>query len=361
MALTLGNSSAMLSSSKILSPDGMTQPTLKLSHSQIVLKQKLQFLQDKKRADLISYDDDLVRHENHALKHDLRVVKSIKTIKPKQEEKKPMRRGMTKGAHSVSQHQIQADPFDLMMGTHPAHPGSHHLGASMHQHQHQSSALPEIRRKGTYYHRKFLEDVRPRDYKVYLNSLKSLHQYRADETENKKLKQKLFREKMRLQNHIFQQHSKAAWGKVQQLAELQKAKSMEPKKTTEVKPAPTEVKKPIEKPGNPQAPAMPQGGVSLPGNTSNLPGAPGNTAGAGGLPAGTGLPGKPAVPANPMQGGASVPANPMQGGASQPANPAKPATNPATTNPTATNPAQSGTGAQKPAGGKSPGEAAPKK
>lgn len=270
----------------------MSQPTLKLSHSQMVLKQKLQFLQDKRRADLISYDDDLVRHENQGLKQDLRVVKSIKTIKKKEPVKRTIRRGLSKGAISASQHQLQADPFELMMGA------SHNpLAASQHNsmigHHHQASNLPEIKRKGTYYHRKFLEDVRPRDYKVYLNSLKTLQQYRVDETENKKLKDKLFREKMRLQNHIFQQHSKAAWGKVDQLSQLEKAKSMEPKKTTIVKPAQPsqpEPKKPIEKPANPQAPGAPQGVTGTAGAGGMNPGAPaqpGTTQGQPGKPATT--------------------------------------------------------------------------
>jgi hypothetical protein len=192
----------------------------------------VQRLNDLQKRSLIDYDNYLVKDENGKLKQELQVRRRIKQIEA---QMKSASKSKLKGsrlfktevpdAFLAKSASMSSGVFQSQMNS-SQHQKSALLGAKTTNELHASSmlqepqgteSLPEIRRKGTSYHRKFLKEVRSRDYKTYLNSLHAVKDYRQSEMENAKLKQRLLRTKMSHQITEFKNKSKQAWQKVEVL------------------------------------------------------------------------------------------------------------------------------------------------
>ena len=169
-------------------------------------------LRDQEKLQQIQYDGNLAKIENHVLKSELKHLQADRMraqliqqlSKSKSMTSKVMAQSMSQSmlnsqlSTGINQSQLRANhsPQPSMTETNPA------------------DSLPIIRRKGTAHHRRFVNEVRPRDYGLYLNSLHTLKDYRTAESENKHIKQKLFKEKYRQQMAGYRMFSQAAWQRV---------------------------------------------------------------------------------------------------------------------------------------------------
>lgn len=174
-------------------------------------------LRDQERLGQIRYDDGLVKHENLSLKSEL---KHLKADRMRQQLIQRLQKSKSLSNKSMAQ--------SLAQSMHQSHMASvvstsqireHHSPQPMGYSQ-PTDSLPIIRRKGTGYHKRFVNEVRPRDYGLYLNSLNTLKDYRHAEQENKHIKGQLFREKFRHQMGEYRFFSQAAWQRVDELAKV---------------------------------------------------------------------------------------------------------------------------------------------
>ncbi len=215
---------------------------VKLSAAERIAKERQ--LRDQERLQQIRYDDNLVKVENQVLKYELKAMKAermrAQLIQRLTKSKSLSNKAM---AHSLVQ---SSDPFQMEGAVSPSHSLFHRSTQASPMEAGQFESLPMIKRKGTSHHRRFVNEVRPRDYGLYLDSLNTLKDYRHAEYENKHIKNKLFKEKYRQQMGEYRMLSEAAWTK---MTELNNRST--PKFSTEQKPAEKKGEKQQEgKPGD---------------------------------------------------------------------------------------------------------------
>lgn len=196
-------------------------------------KQEMAYrLNDLQKRKLIDYDCYLVKDENAKLKEELQMRRRLRQFEL---QMKSISKSKLKGSGLFKTEvpdAFLAKSASMKSGVlHSQLAGKEQMqksghGASTIEELHASSVLPEangseslpaIRRKGTSYHRKFLNEVRSRSYKTYLTSLHAVKEYKQGEIENSKLKQRLLKTKMTHQMSEFKNLSKQAWKKVDEL------------------------------------------------------------------------------------------------------------------------------------------------
>ena len=221
-------------------------PKSKITATEKLAREKA--LKYKERLQRIHYDDNLTKQENHTLKSELKYLQGERMreqlMQRLSKSKSHSNAAMVHSLSSKSMHQYDQEKVhsNSSLPKHN-HPQNSWMESSIHD------SLPIIKRKGTGYHRRFVNEVRPRDYGLYLNSLNTLKDYRAAETENKQIKKHLFREKYRQQMGEYKMFSQAAWQKMDELSKrkMTEAKQVEKKpvdqKSGEVK---KEEKKPVD-------------------------------------------------------------------------------------------------------------------
>ena len=198
-------------------------------------------IRDQERLQKIRYDDSLVKMENQVLKYELKTIKADriraqlmeKLTKSKSLSNKTMTQSVTQSMASFQMESVMSPTNSQNIRTFPQ--------GLMQSSQFES--LPIIKRKGTSHHRRFVNEVRPRDYGLYLDSLSTLKDYRHAEHENRLIKEKLFQEKYRQQMGEYRMLSQAAWTKVTELNQ-----KPIPKVSAELNPG----EKKIEKTQNPK-------------------------------------------------------------------------------------------------------------
>lgn len=196
-------------------------------------KQEMAFrLNDLQKRKLIDYDCYLVKDENAKLKEELQMRRRLRQFELQMKSISKSKLKSSGLFKTEVPEAFLAKSASMKSGVlHSQLAGKEHMqkgghGASTIDELHASSVLPEangseslpaIRRKGTSYHRKFLNEVRSRSYKTYLASLHAVKEYKQGEIENSKLKQRLLKTKMSHQISEFKNLSKQAWKKVDEL------------------------------------------------------------------------------------------------------------------------------------------------
>lgn len=182
---------------------------------------KLQMLKDQERLNSIHYDDNLAKMENAHLKEELKYLRGIKRH---QQLLQKFGNSKPKQIHKSMSHSMMNSKLH----------NSSHLGASNLSRHHSpemvppamplgrmetmaSETLPIIKRKGTGYHKRFVQEVRPRDYNLYLNSLNAMKEYRHAEYQNKHIKDQIFKEKYGMKMKDYRSDSKVFWQHIKEL------------------------------------------------------------------------------------------------------------------------------------------------
>ena len=192
----------------------------------------VQRLNDLQKRSLIDYDNYLVKDENMKLKEELQMRRRLRQLEA---QMKSASKSKLKGSSlfktevpeaflaksasmksGIFQSQLSGSQQQKSTLLSASSTGELHASSVLLEPQGNDS-LPAIRRKGTSYHRKFLKEVRSRDYKTYLESLHAVKDYKQSEVENAKLKQRVMRTKMSHQISEFKNHSKQAWQTVESL------------------------------------------------------------------------------------------------------------------------------------------------
>lgn len=207
---------------------------------------KLQELRDKERLNLIHYDETVAKVENQNLKYEL---KNLQAIRRHEQMSKQLAKSKSMRHMAISQSMIQQKnqagaAVDLQRSHSPQNMPLMYESNVGHL-----DSLPAIKRKGTGYHKRFVKEVRPRDYGLYLNSLNAVKEYRQIENQNKNIKDQLFRERYRQSMNQFKQDSKYTWDRLNKLDYVSQAKCIDPgheklEKSKKVSTVPVQVKKP---------------------------------------------------------------------------------------------------------------------
>lgn len=214
------------------------KPKGKLTLSRAERQAVEQRLRDLQKVRMIDYDNSLVKVENSQLKMELqerRRMKMLEKLAKSKAKSKSKQNSLFKSelppamARNAS---MQSGLFSSQATMHSSGlfaaestlnrsgvlaPGSNAHTSSILYEQPATESLPVIKRKGTSYHKRFLNEVRPRDYKVYLSSLRAVNDYRQEETLNSHLKKRLQRVKMQNLMVDFKKYSKDSWKQVDQI------------------------------------------------------------------------------------------------------------------------------------------------
>lgn len=223
-----------------------TAPKKKLPAAQRIAK--LQALRDQERLNLIYYDDTLAKEENYSLKSEL---KHLQALRREEQMSKSLAKSKSWRPQALSQSMSQYRNQDGPAAELKRSGSPQNNPAFFDSRNSQPENFPIVKRKGTGYHKRFVREVKPRDYGLYLNSLNAMKEYRSAEYENKHIKEKLFREKYKICMNQFKQNSKHSWQRVMELQHVQPKPCNDPAhakdEKTKKEPVKTEEKKPEEK------------------------------------------------------------------------------------------------------------------
>ena len=191
-------------------------------------------ISDQQKLNMIHYDDTIVREENNILKSQIKEIKERRKLEHgllMQSKSLPHINPNLSGVHSPSNQsptnsKHNSSPQGSSFFNSNYAPAASMTSSQVHpaaQDHHQQSSLPQIKRKPTSYHRKFVNEVRNRDYHTYLDSLHAVNNYKGHISQHQNLKQKLFREKYQQNMSEYKQYSRAYWDLVGQLDSKEKA------------------------------------------------------------------------------------------------------------------------------------------
>lgn len=179
----------------------------------------------------IQYDDMLAKHEREAIRGELKEVVRAK-FHAKLEDKLKQSTSLKAIHKSMALDDEHRNPFvqksQLFGMSIPNHSSSqvlahHDPAVAHHQMGPSESALPLVKSKGAAHFKRYVDDVRRRDYKMYLKSLNAVKELKIHEDDNQRLKQKLFKEKYALQMRDFRSNSNDLWRKMIQMDQSDKA------------------------------------------------------------------------------------------------------------------------------------------
>lgn len=202
-------------------------------------------IRDQERLQKIRYDDSLVKMENQVLKYELKTIKADR-IRAQLMEKLNKSKSFSNKTMAQSLSQSMAS-FQMESAMSPTNSQNIRTFPQGLMQSSQFESLPIIKRKGTSHHRRFVNEVRPRDYGLYLDSLSTLKDYRHAEHENRLIKEKLFQEKYRQQMGEYRMLSQAAWTKVTELNQKPIPKVSAEQNPGEKKIEKTQNPKPVDK------------------------------------------------------------------------------------------------------------------